>query len=82
MYVSQEQFYDIQNQHDMIQGSLNRIAVTDDCAEIDERLANLEKQLDKFLEANRDRINGVYHKPEPEVIPGAELILDQLDVNK
>lgn len=41
-YISNEQYNDQSNLRDMIEGELNRIAVTDDHSEIDKMLAYLQ----------------------------------------
>lgn len=46
----------------MIDGELNRIAVTDDLEEIDKMVNCLHGSVLEYAQKHRDRINGVYKK--------------------
>lgn len=59
-YVNQEQYNEQRNLRDMIDGELNRIAVTDDLEEIDKRVKSLENSIKHYAQMHRDRINSVY----------------------
>jgi len=48
----------------MIDGDLNRIAVTDDLQEIDKRVKGLENSIKHYAQKHRNRINGVYEKDD------------------
>lgn len=61
-YVNQEQYNEQRNLRDMIDGELNRIAVTDDLEEIDKRVKGLENSIKHYAQKHRNRINGVYEK--------------------
>lgn len=60
-YVSNEQYNDIHNIRDFIDGELNRIAVTDDIHEIEKMSIFLQNNLKKYIQKNIDRVNGVYN---------------------
>lgn len=64
-YISNEQYYDQRNLRDMIEGELNRIAVTDDHSEIDKMLAYLQDNIQRFAQKHHDRIDSIYN---PETI--------------
>ena len=61
-YVNQEQYKEQRNLRDMIDGELNRIAVTDDLEEIDKMVNCLQHSILRYVQKHRDRINGVYEK--------------------
>ena len=60
-YVSNEQYNDIHNIRDFIDGDLNRIAVTDDIQEIEKMSIFIQNHLKKYIQKNIDRVNGVYN---------------------
>lgn len=60
-YVSNEQYNDIHNIRDFIDGELNRIAVTDDIQEIEKMSIFIQNHLKKYIQKNIDRVNGVYN---------------------
>lgn len=60
-YVNTEQYYDQRNLRDMIDGELNRIAVTDDHSEIDKMLEYLQDNIKRLAQKHHDRIDGVYN---------------------
>lgn len=64
-YISNEQYYDQNSLRDMINGELNRIAVTDDHAEIDKMLGYLQDNINRYAKKHHDRIDSVYN---PDVI--------------
>jgi hypothetical protein len=59
-YVNQEQYNKQRNLRDMIDGLLNRIAVTHDLEEIDKMVNCLHGSVLRYAQMHRDRINGVY----------------------
>lgn len=59
-YVNQEQYNKQRNLRDMIDGELNRIAVTDDLEEIDRMVNFLQHSILRYALMHRNRINGVY----------------------
>lgn len=59
-YVNQEQYNKQRNLRDMIDGELNRIAVTDDLEEIDKMVNCLQHSILRYSLIHRNRINGVY----------------------
>lgn len=59
-YVNQEQYNKQHNLRDMIDGLLNRIAVTHDLEEIDKSVNCLHDSVLRYAQMHRDRINGVY----------------------
>lgn len=59
MYVNENQYNRQRNLRDMIDGELNRIAITDDLEEIDKMVSFLQKNVLRYAEMHRDRINGV-----------------------
>ena len=61
-YVNQEQYNEQRNLRDMIDGELNRIAVTDDSEEIDKMVNCLQHSVLQYAQKHRNRINGVYEK--------------------
>ena len=61
-YINQKQYYEQLNLRDMIDGLLNRIAVTHDLEEIDKRVNCLHDSVLRYAQMHRDRINGVYKK--------------------
>ncbi len=61
-YINQKQYYEQRNLRDMIDGELNRIAVTDDLEEIDKMVNCLHGSVLRYAQMHRDRINGVYKK--------------------
>ncbi len=61
-YVNQEQYNEQRNLRDMIDGELNRIAVTDNLEEIDKMVNCLQHSILRYAQKHRDRINGVYEK--------------------
>lgn len=61
-YVNQEQYNEQRNLRDMIDGELNRIAVTDDLKEIDKMVDCLQLNILRYSQMHRNRINGVYEK--------------------
>lgn len=61
-YVNQEQYNEQRNLRDMIDGELNRIAVTDDLEEIDKMVNCLQHSILRYAQKHRNRINGVYKK--------------------
>lgn len=63
-YINQEQYNEQRNLRDMIDGDLNRIAVTDDLQEIDKRVKGLENSIKHYAQKHRNRINGVYEKDD------------------
>lgn len=63
-YVNQEQYNEQRNLRDMIDGELNRIAVTDDLEEIDKMVEYLQHNVLQYAQKHRDRINGVYEKDD------------------
>lgn len=60
MYVNENQYKRQRNLRDMIDGELNRIAVTDDIEEIDKMVDFLQRNVLKYAEMHRNRINGIY----------------------
>ena len=71
-YVSEEQYRNLRNLRDMIDGELNRIAVTDDVNEINHLIPYLQKNIEKYAKHHRDRINGVYN---PEKVNSVQIDL-------
>lgn len=61
-YINQKQYDEQRNLRDMIDGELNRIAVTDDLEEIDKMVNYLHGSVLRYAQKHRDRINGVYKK--------------------
>lgn len=61
-FVNQEQYNEQSNLRDMIDGELNRIAVTDDLEEIDKMVGCLQHSVLRYAQKHRNRINGVYEK--------------------
>lgn len=59
-YVNQEQYNKQRNLRDMIDGELNRIAVTNDLEEIDKMVNCLQHSILRYELMHRNRINGVY----------------------
>lgn len=59
-YVNQEQYNKQRNLRDMIDGELNRIAVTDDLEEINKMVNCLQHSIPRYALMHRNRINGVY----------------------
>lgn len=59
-YVNQKQYNEQRNLRDMIDGELNRIAVTDNLEEIDEMVNCLQHSILRYAQMHRDRIHGVY----------------------
>ena len=59
-YVNQKQYNEQRNLRDMIDGELNRIAVTDDLKEIDKMVDCLQRNILRYAQMHRNRINGVY----------------------
>lgn len=59
-YVNQEQYNKQRNLRDMIDGELNRIAVTHDLEEIDKMVNGLHGSVLRYAQMHRNRINGVY----------------------
>lgn len=60
MYVNENQYKRQRNLRDMIDGELNRIAVTDNLEEIARMVDILQRNILKYAEMHRNRINGVY----------------------
>lgn len=60
MYVNENQYNRQRNLRDMIDGELNRIAVSDNLKEIDKMVDVLQRNVLKYAEMHRNRINGVY----------------------
>lgn len=56
-YVNQEQYNEQRNLRDMIDGELNRIAVTDDLEEIDKMVNCLQHSVLQYALMHRRRIN-------------------------
>ena len=56
-YVNQEQYNKQRNLRDMIDGELNRIAVTDDLEEIDKMVNCLQHNVLQYALMHRRRIN-------------------------
>lgn len=56
-YVNQEQYNEQRNLKDMIDGELNRIAVTDDLEEIDKMVNCLQRNVLQYTLMHRRRIN-------------------------
>ena len=63
-YINQKQYDEQRNLRDMIDGELNRIAVTDDLEEIDKMVEYLQHNVLQYAQKHRDRINGVYEKDD------------------
>lgn len=63
MYTSEYQYKTIRNLRDTIEGELNRIAVTHDVNEIDAMLEYLQKNIKKYAQYNKDRLQGVDNCP-------------------
>ena len=61
-YVNQEQYNEQRNLRDMIDGELNRIAVTGDLEEIDKMINCLQHSILRYALMHRNRINGIYEK--------------------
>lgn len=61
-YLNQEQYNEQRNLRDMIDGELNRIAVTDDLEEIDKMVNCLQQSVLRYAQKHRNRINGVCEK--------------------
>ena len=61
-YINQKQYDEQRNLRDMIDGELNRIAVTDDLEEIDKMVNCLHGSVLEYAQKHCDRINGVYKK--------------------
>lgn len=59
-YINQEQYNKQRNLRDMIDGELNRIAVTHDLEEIDKMVNGLHGSVLRYALMHRNRINGVY----------------------
>ena len=59
-YVNHEQYNKQRNLRDMIDGELNRIAVTDDLEEIDKMVNCLQHSILRYSLMHRNRINDVY----------------------
>lgn len=62
MYVNEIQYYRQRNLRDLMDGELNRIAVTADLKEIDKMVDILQRNILKYAEIHRNRIkrDGVY----------------------
>lgn len=60
MYVNENQYNRQRNLRDMMDGELNRIAVSDNLKEIDKMVDFLQRNVLKYAEMHRNRINGVY----------------------
>ena len=60
MYVNENQYNRQRNLRDMMDGELNRIAVIDDLEEIAKMVEFLQRNIFKYAEMHRNRINGVY----------------------
>lgn len=71
-YISEAQYNNVCNIRDMINGELNRIAVTDDIEEHEKNAAFLRNNIESYIKHHRDRINGVY---EPDIIESADIKL-------
>lgn len=71
-YVNTEQYYDQRNLRDMIEGELNRIAVTDDRSEIDKMLEYLRDNISRYAQKHHDRIDSIYN---PETIHTVDIKL-------
>ena len=56
-YVNQEQYNEQRNLRDMIDGELNRIAVTDELEEIDKMVNCLQHSILRYAQKHRNRIN-------------------------
>lgn len=63
-YISTEQYNNIRNIRDMLDGCLNRIAVTDDPEELERMFESAKHEIEKYAKHNRDRIKGEYN-PDP-----------------
>lgn len=72
MNEKQKAMQEIRNLRDMIDGELNRIAITDDANEIQMMTECLVKDIKKYAEKNTNRIKGIY---QPDVIVGGNLQL-------
>ena len=59
MYVNENQYKRQRFLRDMVDGELNRIAVTDDLKEIDKMVDILQRNILKYAEMHRNRINGI-----------------------
>lgn len=64
MYVNEIQYNRQRNLRDLMDGELNRIAVTADLKEIDKMVDILQRNILKYAEIHRNRIkrDGVYDK--------------------
>ena len=60
MYVNENQYKRQRNLRNMIDGELNWIALTADLKEIDKMVDILQRNILKYAEMHRNRINGVY----------------------
>ena len=60
MYVNEIQYNRQRNLRDLMDGELNRIAVTADLKEIDKMVDILQRNILKYAEIHRNRIDGVY----------------------
>jgi hypothetical protein len=59
-YVNENQYKAQRNMREMIDGELNRIAVTDDVSEIDKMVACLQRNVVSYAKMHQNRINNVY----------------------
>ncbi len=59
-YVSIEQYNEVCNIRETINGELNRIAVTDDIHEIEKMARYLRINFENYVQKHIDRVNGVY----------------------
>lgn len=62
MYVNENQYKRQRNLRDMIDGELNRIAVTGDLKEIDKMIDILQRSILEYAEMHRNRINGIFEE--------------------
>lgn len=60
-YVCIEQYNKIHNIRDLLDGGLNRIAVTGDIQEIERMSISVQNLLKEYVKKNIDRVNGVYN---------------------
>lgn len=60
MYINENQYKRQRNLRDMIDGELNWIALTVDLKEIDKMVDFLQRNVLKYAEMHRNRINGIY----------------------
>lgn len=62
MYVNENQYKRQRNLRNMMYGELNWIALTVDLKEIDKMVDILQRNILKYAEMHRNRINGIFEE--------------------